>query len=290
MRRCPLEAFRVLEDLPAAEDARDKSFSRSAPRPCDVAIVGMSCLLPGAPNIETFWSNVLSGVDAITDVPEDRFDLDTYYSQDTKARDSIYSRKGGFVADVPFDPMRYGIPPNSLASIDPLQLLMLVTVDEALRDAGYHRRKFARERTSVMLGFSGGLGEMGVNYAVRSSLSQFATVPPEVMERLPEWTEDSFPGILPNVAAGRVANRFDFSGVNFNVDAACASSLAAIYVAVRELSSGDSDMVITGGIDSGQNPFGYLCFSRVTALSTRGHCSTFDKEAPTASLSVKASA
>ena len=118
-----------------------------------------------------------------------------------------------------------------------------------------------------------------VNYAVRSSLAQFASVPPEVMERLPEWTEDSFPGILPNVAAGRVANRFDLSGVNFTVDAACASSLAAIYVAARELACGDSDMVITGGIDSGQNPFGYLCFSRVTALSGRGHCSTFDKSA-----------
>jgi len=268
----------VLQDLGIAQDTRDKS-TRSVPRPCDVAIVGMSCLLPGAPDIETFWSNVLSGVDAITEIPDDRFDSDTYYSEDTKARDSIYSRKGGFVADVPFDPMRYGIPPNSLASIDPLQLLMLVTVDEALRDAGYHRRKFARERTSVVLGFSGGLGELGVNYAVRSSLAQFATVPPEVMDRLPDWTEDSFPGILPNVAAGRVANRFDFSGVNFNVDAACASSLAAIYVAARELACGASDMVITGGIDSGQNPFGYLCFSRVTALSSRGHCSTFDKGA-----------
>ena len=271
-------SVRLLNDLPMAGDGRHTS-SRVVPRPCDVAIVGMSCLLPGAPDIETFWSNVLSGVDAITDVPGDRFDVDAYFSQDTKARDSIYSRKGGFVADVAFDPMRYGIPPNSLASIDPLQLLMLVTVDEALRDAGYHRRKFARERTAVMLGFSGGLGELGVNYAVRSNLSQFATVPPEVMERLPEWTEDSFPGILPNVAAGRVANRFDLAGVNFNVDAACASSLAAVYLAARELACGDSDMVITGGIDSGQNPFGYLCFSRVTALSSRGHCSTFDKDA-----------
>ena len=271
-------SVRVLENLPAAEDTRAKS-SRNVPRPCDVAIVGMSCLLPGAPNIEAFWSNIVSGIDAISEVPEDRFDVDTYFNDDKKARDSIYSRKGGFVADVAFDPMRYGIPPNSLASIDPLQLLMLVTVDEALRDAGYHRRKFARERTSVMLGFSGGLGELGVNYAVRSSLAQFASVPPEVMERLPEWTEDSFPGILPNVAAGRVANRFDLSGVNFTVDAACASSLAAIYVAARELACGDSDMVITGGIDSGQNPFGYLCFSRVTALSGRGHCSTFDKSA-----------
>ena len=268
----------VLKDLPSAEDARTKSNPPSV-APCDVAIVGMSCLLPGAPNIEAFWSNVLNGVDAISEVPRDRFDIDAYFSPDTAARDAIYSRTGGFIADVPFDPLRYGIPPNSLASIDPLQLLMLVAVDEALRDAGYQGRKFSRERTSVVLGFSGGLGELGISYAVRSTLPQLATVPSEVMERLPAWTEDSFPGILPNVAAGRIANRFDLSGVNFNVDAACASSLAAVYIAARELACGDSDMVITGGIDSGQNPFGYLCFSRVTALSGTGHCSTFDKGA-----------
>jgi len=84
-----------------------------------------------------------------------------------------------------------------------------------------------------------------------------------------------------------VANRFDFAGVNFNVDAACASSLAAIYVAARELACGASDMVVACGIDSGQNPFGYLCFSRVTALSGRA-IAALSTKAPMASPSVKA--
>src|SRR6202021_4091674 len=98
-------------------------------------------------------------------------------------------------------------------------------------------------------------------------------------EGLSSVTEDSFGGLLLNVAAGRVANRFDLGGVNFTVDAACASSLAAIYNAVRELESGSSDMVIAGGVDTVQNPFGYLCFSKTKALSPRGRCRPFDADA-----------
>ena len=95
-------------------------------------------------------------------------------------------------------------------------------------------------------------------------------------DRLPEWTEDSFAGILLNVIAGRIANRLDFGGVNFTVDAACASSLAAVYQGVTELVAGRSDFVIAGGVDTVQGPFGYLCFSKTQALSPRGRCSTFD--------------
>ena len=104
-------------------------------------------------------------------------------------------------------------------------------------------------------------------------------VSPDVLSRLPEWTEDSFAGILLNVAAGRVANRFDLGGVNYTVDAACASSLAAVHLATRELEDGTSDMVIVGGADTVQNPFGYLCFSKTHALSPRGRCRTFDESA-----------
>jgi acyl transferase domain-containing protein/NAD(P)-dependent dehydrogenase (short-subunit alcohol dehydrogenase family) len=104
-------------------------------------------------------------------------------------------------------------------------------------------------------------------------------VSPDILSLLPEWTEDSFAGILLNVAAGRVANRFDLGGVNYTVDAACASSLAAVYLASRELESGTSDMVIVGGADTVQNPFAYLCFSKTRALSPRGQCRTFDESA-----------
>ena len=107
----------------------------------------------------------------------------------------------------------------------------------------------------------------------------FGQIPPDTAAQLPEWTEDSFAGLLLNVAPGRVANRFDLGGVNYAVDAACASSLAALHLAVRELESGSSDMVIAGAADTTQNAFGYLCFAKAHALSPRGKCSTFDESA-----------
>jgi acyl transferase domain-containing protein/NAD(P)-dependent dehydrogenase (short-subunit alcohol dehydrogenase family)/acyl carrier protein len=249
-------------------------------KPFNVAIVGMGCLLPKAPNVRAFWANILNKVDAIGDIPKERFNIDLYYDPDRKVKDKMHSRWGGFLDPVPFDPMRYGIPPNALPSIDPLQLLALVTVDQALRDAGYHDREFPRQTTSVILGLSGGLGDVGLQYAVRSMLQQFIAKPPaELLQELPEWTEDSFAGLLLNVASGRVANRFDLGGVNFSVDAACASSLAAVYLAARELADHSSDMAIVGGVDTAQSPFGYMCFAKAQALSARGRCRTFDESA-----------
>src|ERR1039458_9171309 len=166
-------------------------------KPFDIAIVGMGCLLPKAPNVRAFWANILNKVDAIGDIPKERFNIDLYYDPDRKAKDKIHSRWGGFLDAVPFDPMRYGIPPAALPSIDPLQLLALVTVDQALRDAGYHDRDFPRQKTSVILGLSGGLGDVGLQYAVRSMLQHFISKPPaELLQELPEWTEDSFAGLL----------------------------------------------------------------------------------------------
>jgi acyl transferase domain-containing protein len=253
--------------------------SREA-RPADVAIVGMAALLPKAPDLRTYWENILHKVDAIIEVPPDRWDWRLYFDPDPKAPDKVYSKWGGFLDSVPFDPMRFGMPPNTLPSIEPLQLLTLNVVQQALEDAGYGARPFARERTSVILGVGGGAGDLGQQYAVRAGLPLALDDPPaQAWERLPVWTEDSFPGILSNVTAGRVANRFDLGGVNYTVDAACASALAAVYLAVRELEDGTSDMVIVGGADTVQNPFAYLCFSKTHALSPRGRCRTFDENA-----------
>ena len=273
------EGARLVEEL-AVPFAGPRVETAPPLKPFDVAIVGMGCLLPKAPNVRAFWANILNKVDAIGDVPKERFNIDLYYDPDRKAKDKMHSRWGGFLDPVPFDPMRYGIPPTALPSIDPMQLLALVTVDQALRDAGYHDRDFPREKTSVILGLSGGLGDVGLQYAVRSMLQQFISKPPaELLQELPEWTEDSFAGLLLNVAAGRVANRFDLGGVNFSVDAACASSLAAVYLAARELADHSSDMAIVGGVDTAQSPFGYMCFAKAQALSPRGRCRTFDESA-----------
>src|SRR5262249_62327883 len=131
------------------------------------------------------------------------------------------SRWGGSLKDGAFDPVRYGMPPNSLLSIEPLQLLTLEVVRVALQDAGYLDRPFPRQRTSVIFGAGGGIADLGHQYAFRSALPMYMSdAGASALTRLPEWTEDSFPGILLNVAAGRVANRFDLSGVNYSVAAA----------------------------------------------------------------------
>src|SRR5260370_1087096 len=93
------------------------------------------------------------------------------------------------------------------------------------------------------------------------------------------WQEDSFPGLLGNVAAGRIANRFDLGGTNCVVDAACASSLGALHLATLELASGRSDMVLSGGLDTFNDIFMYMCFSKTPALSPTGNARPFDAKA-----------
>ena len=250
-----------------------------SPKPLDIAIVGLACMVPGATDASRLWHNVLTKFNPITEVPADRFEVDRWFDGDRKARDKIYGKWGGFVADLPFDPLKYGIPPASIKSIEPMQLLAMELVDRALNDAGYGKHNPSRDRTSVVLGVGGGAGELGANYAFRAMLPRFLDNPNEsVWEQLPEWTEDSFAGILFNVVAGRVTNRFDFGGVNCTIDAACASSLAALYWSCHELASGQCDMAISGGCDTMQNPFGYLCFAKAGALSPRGLARVFDAD------------
>ena len=245
--------------------------------PADIAIIGIACLLPKANTTQEYWENIVAKVDAITEIPSQRWDWRLYFDADREAKDKIYSKWGGFLDDLAFDPTKYGMPPKSIESVDPMQLMGLEVARRTLVDAGYDQRPFDRERASVIIGASGGIGDVGMQYGLRSELPRFSgDLPNELADRLPEWTEDSFAGILPNVAAGRIANRLNFGGMNLTTDAACASSLAAIYQAVTELAAGRSDLVIAGGLDTVQGPFGYLCFSKTQALSPRGRCSTFD--------------
>jgi acyl transferase domain-containing protein/NAD(P)H-dependent flavin oxidoreductase YrpB (nitropropane dioxygenase family)/NAD(P)-dependent dehydrogenase (short-subunit alcohol dehydrogenase family) len=258
-------------------------------RPSDIAIIGMACFLPGANDLRSYWENVLGRVNAITEVPLDHWDWRLYYDPNPKAPDKICSKWGGFLADMPFDPLLFGMPPNSLTSIEPVQLYALEAVRRALADAGYADRPFDRERTAVILGAGGGAAQLAISYSFRSYLPMLATVPglkvsaAEILRQaqtlLPEWTEDSFPGILINVIAGRVANRFNFGGPNFSIDAACGSSLAALYAGVRELEMGTSDLAVVMGADTVQNPYTYMAFSKTHAFSQRGRCSTFDEAA-----------
>ncbi len=248
-----------------------------------IAIIGMGCVFPKANDAETFWENILGKVDTIEEVPKEQWDWEKLYSNDPLARDKVFSKWGGFLQDIPFDPSIYGIPPASLASIDPMQLLILEVTRAAIHDAGYQNKPFPRDKTSVVLA-NAGHGPITAFYSLRSMLDwTLSDMDPEyrkkLEQRLPEWTEDSFPGYLGNVVAGRVANRFDLGGINFCVDAACASSLAALYIGIRELRAGSSDIVMLASTDTHNQPGDYLSFSKTHALSPRGRCRTFDASA-----------
>lgn len=258
---------------------RDRE-TRPSSQPANIAIVGIATLLPKANQPDTFWENILDRVNAISEIPPHRWDWRLYYDSERQTRDKIYSKWGGFIEDVPFDPIRFGIPPKSLKSIEPMQILTLEAVRRALLDAGYENGDFDREYTSVILGASGGLSDLGQQYATRAEIPRMvAKIDANTWERLPDWTEESFPGLLFNVTAGRVANRFDLGGSNYTVDAACASSLAAIDLAVNELETGRCNVAIAGGVDTVQSAFSYFCFSKTQALSPQGVARSFDKSA-----------
>src|SRR5262249_21831643 len=142
----------------------------ATPPAAAVAIVGMACILPGAPDLETYWSNILNKVDAVGEVPSERWDWRQYYDPDRNAPDKVNSRWGGFIWPAAFDPLDFGMPPGTLPSIEPFQLLTLLVVRKALEDAGYAKRPFNRERTSVILGAGGGAGDLISGYMVRSNL------------------------------------------------------------------------------------------------------------------------
>ncbi|HEX3782553.1 MAG TPA: SDR family oxidoreductase [Pseudonocardiaceae bacterium] len=250
----------------------------AAPAPVDVAVVGMAAMLPGAGDLDAFWSNVVRGVDSITEVPAQRWDARLYYSPDG-APNTTPSKWGGFLPEIPFDPLSYGIPPAALGSIEPVQLLALEAARRALADAGYGQRPFDRSRTAVLFGAEAG-SDLSNASVLRTVLPAYVgALPDELSEQLPELTEDSFPGMLANVIAGRIANRLDLGGANYTVDAACASSLAAVDIACKELAAGSSDLVLCGGADLHNGINDYLLFSSVHALSPTGRSRTFDQHA-----------
>ncbi len=274
--------------------ARLKTFAKTPAKvireqkPSEIAIIGMSCYYPDAASLDEYWENILHQHSAIREVPKTHWDWRLYFDEDPKAKDRIVSKWGGFVKDILFDPMRYGITPKSMEAIEPLQLLALEAVNQALIDAGYEKRPFNRERTACIVGIGGGAGPKSVAYGFRTCirLADFFEDMPimsdEIIAKagdvLPEWTEDSFPGFLSNICSGRVSNRFDLGGTNYAIDAACASSLASLDACVRELEFGNADMAIAMGADAVQTPLSYVAFSKTHALSRKGKSRPFDAE------------
>jgi len=254
-----------------------------------LAIVGIGCLFPQADGLDAYWSNIKEQIDAIGPVPGTHWRPEDYFDADPKRPDLTYARRGGFLDPYPFNPSEFGIAPRDLEAIDTAQLLGLVVARMALDDAGILARGVDRGRVSVILGVTGTLElviplgarlghplwrkamrEAGVDdAAAEQAVSAIA-------DGYVAWQENSFPGLLGNVVAGRIANRLDLGGTNCVVDAACASSLSALHLAGLELAAGRADAVLTGGVDTFNDIFMYMCFSKTPALSPTGDARPFD--------------
>jgi acyl transferase domain-containing protein/NAD(P)-dependent dehydrogenase (short-subunit alcohol dehydrogenase family) len=256
-----------------------------------VAIVGLGAILPEAPSAPAFWQNIRSRRYSITEVPSERWRVEDYYDSDPLAQDKTYSKIGAWVRNFTFDWKGFRIPPKVAAAMDEGQQWAVTIAAEALADYGYPARPLDTERTGVILGAAMG-GELHYITSLRVFFPEYARALAEVGEfralpepaqvaliegmraqvgrRIPGITEDSMPGELPNVIAGRVANVFNLRGPNFITDAACASSFAAIESACDLLAEGKVDAVLCGGVDRNMGPSTFVKFCKIGALSATG--------------------
>lgn len=240
-----------------------------------IAITWMAVALPGASSLTAYWSLIIRQQCQIKVVPEERWPSDRYYSENGSAT-SVVSHWGTFIDPVVIDLAPYPLTPAQVAVTEPTQILALDLVSQLFNDPGACCLTAAeRERTAVVFAASGGAGELGQAYTIQTALASDPERFSSWLDQLPSWTNSSFPGLLSNVTAGRISNAFDFSGSNLLVDAACASALAALDVAIAKLRARECDRVIVGSVDNLQGPFPYFCFSQSGALSRQGQSRPF---------------
>ncbi|MHC6630128.1 beta-ketoacyl synthase N-terminal-like domain-containing protein [Streptomyces globosus] len=253
-----------------------------------VAITGMSVLLPGTPDLAAYWRNLCAGADLVGEVPPGRWDAAYYHpgsAPEQACADRVYCRRGGFVdAVAEVDLTRLGVMPSSVPATEPDQLIALHVAANALADAGGPGRLPDRERVGIVLGRGGYLtpGLVRLDQRVRTARQLVHTLG-ELMpgldadrleqvrraftERLgPDRPEDAI-GLVPNLAASRVANRLDLRGPAYTVDAACASSLLAVDQAVSALAAGRCDVMLAGGVHHCHDITLWSVFSQLRALS-----------------------
>ncbi|TDD93486.1 type I polyketide synthase, partial [Actinomadura rubrisoli] len=273
-------------------------MSEAGRRQCPVAIVGFDALMPRALDAAEFWRNVVSGQDLITEVPSTHWLVDDFYDSDPTAADHTYCRRGAFLPEIEFDPTEFGLLPKSMSATDTSQLLALFVAGRLLSGLsgdgdgdGDGHGLGDRDRVGVILGCTAleMLGQMATRSGRpgwlaglrRHGISQdeAETICDRITELSVPWQESTFPGLLTNVVAGRIAKTFDLHGTNCTLDAACASSLAALSMAIGELELHRADLVLTGGVDTLNDPLTFLCFSKTPALSPSGDCRPFAESA-----------
>ncbi len=249
----------------ASKEQKEQKAHKELPAPGGnepIAVVGLGCRFPGAPDPARYWEMLCNGVDAITEVPPDRWDVEAFYDADPGAPGKMVTRWGGFLEKVDeFDPDFFGITPREATGMDPQQRLLLEVAWEALEDAGIPQESLAGSRTGVFVGIS------SWDYAGRTQGDP---------ERIDAYTGS---GVAHSIAANRISYLLDLRGPSMAIDTACSSSLVAIHLACQSLRSGECSLALVGGVNLILKPDLAINFSKVGALATDGRCKTFDSGA-----------
>ena len=251
-------ALRALDDMQAKLDA--VKYAQREP----IAIVGMGCRFPGnADSPEAFWQLLRDGVDTISEVPQERWDKDKYYSSEPNIPGTIATREGGFLEDVDgFDAEFFNISAREAASMDPQQRLLLEVSWSALENAALVPQVSDRS-TGVFMGiymrdYSKVMSEAGD----ATNIDAFCAM-----------------GNSLSVAAGRLSYILGLNGPSMAIDTSCSSSLVSIHLACQSLRLGECDAALAGGVCLNLAPDTSIALSRTQMLNPEGRCKTFDASA-----------
>jgi acyl transferase domain-containing protein len=227
-----------------------------------IAIVGIGCRFPGAKNTQEFWKLLREGIDAVGEVPANRWDVNQLYDPNPKSSGKMLSRWGGFIDNVDqFDWRAFRISPREAKYMDPQHRLLLEVVWEALEDAGLTLEKVAGSRTSVFQGISS---------------NDYLRLQARDWSKLDGY---SITGNAPTFAANRISYFFDLTGPSVTINMACASSLAAVHYACQSLWMGEATLAIAGGVNLMLSPDINIMLSKAGLLSPEGRCKTLDRQA-----------
>ena len=242
----------------------EQSYSRTEPdRTEPIAIVGTGCHFPGAHGPAAFWQMLHQGIEGISEVPQDRWDIDALYDATPATPGKMITRFGGFIDGVDqFDPAFFAISPREAERMDPQQRLLAKTTWEALEHAGIANESLAGSKTGVFIGISNN------DYSLLQQDGDYT--------RIDAYTGT---GNAFSIAANRLSYLFDFRGPSIAVDTACSSSLVSVHMACQSLRNGESDLAVAGGVSLMLSPEITITFSQARMLSPSGHCRTFDASA-----------
>lgn len=227
-----------------------------------IAIIGLSCRYPGAKDPEAFWQLLRHGVDAIAQVPKDRWDIDKYYDPEPGKPGKMSTRWGGFLSQVDrFDPSFFGISPREAERMDPQQRLVLEVAWEAIENAGITPKKLSGSQTGVFMGIG--------NYDYCRLLSQ----------DLSQVSAYDGTGNTLCIAANRLSYILNLRGPSVVTETACSSSLVALHFACQSLQTGESNMCLVGGVSLMLSPDPSITYSHARMMAADGRCKTFDASA-----------